>query len=289
MVAAFMTAIPLSGVIGSPISGWLLERMSSIGGLRGWQWLFLIEAIPSLLAGVLTMFVLSNGPQTARWLNESEREVLLSNLRADEDRKRSAAPGHHNLSDAFRSGRVWILCVVYFGINMGNYGVSFWMPQIIKDSVTPDPLNIGLLSMIPWAIGAVAMVWVGHHSDVTGERRWHVGLVCILGAAGLALSAVPGIPPFVVILALAMATSGIIAGSSTFWSLPTSYLTGAAATAGIAWINSVGNLGGYLGPWAIGKIKDMTQSITWAMLLLSAGLLVSATLAVLAFRRRAAT
>src|SRR5690242_3929841 len=142
MVAAFMTAIPLSGVIGGPVSGWLLERMSSVGGLRGWQWLYIVEAVPSLLAGVVTMFFLQDNPHKATWLAAEEKALLLRRLQEDEDAKRTGAPGHHSLSDAFRSPKVWILCFVYFGVVMGNYGIQFWLPQIVKDTLTKDPWQI---------------------------------------------------------------------------------------------------------------------------------------------------
>lgn len=287
MVSAFMTAIPLSGVIGGPISGWLLEHMSSVGGLRGWQWLFLCEAIPSILAGLAAMFFLQDAPHRAKWLGDRERSLLVQRLDEDEIEKRTGTAGHrHNVSGAFRSPKVWLLCLVYFGVVMGNYGVSFWLPQILKDTLTKDPFKIGLLTMIPWAFAAVAMLLVGHHSDATGERRWHVALAAVAGAVGLAISSIPGISGALGLAALTLATMGIISASSTFWSLPTAYLSGTAASAGIAWINSVGNLGGYTGPFAIGKLSDVTHSMTAALVLLSCCCLMSAVIAVTCFKRK---
>ncbi len=287
MVAAFMTAIPLSGVIGGPVSGWLLAKMSSVGGLRGWQWLYLVEAVPSLLAGIVTMFFLQDNPGKAKWLTESERSLLLQRLREEEHMKSSGGFGHHSMADAFGSYRVWLLCLVYFGVVMGNYGIQFWLPQIVKDTLTTNPWHIGLLTTIPWAVAAVAMVLVGHHSDATGERRWHVALAAVAGAVGLSVSAIPGISGAVGLAALTLAAAGVISASATFWSLPTRYLSGAAASAGIAWINSVGNLGGYLSPTLIGKFRQSTHSMTAALLLLSCCCIASALITISFFRQHA--
>jgi len=285
MVAAFMTAIPLSGVIGGPVSGWILDRMSSVGGLRGWQWLYIAEAAPSIVAGIVTMFFLADTPHKAKWLGDLEKSLLIERLQQDEDVK-SAGRGHHSLLDAFRSVKVWLLGLVYFGTVMGSYGISFWLPQIVKDTLTKDPWRIGLLTMIPWGVTAVVMMLVGRHSDATGERRWHVALSATAGAVGLALSAIPGIPGALGLVALTLAASGVISASSTFWSLPTAFLSGTAASAGIAWINSVGNLGGYVSPYLVGKIRDSTHSMTPALLLLSFCCLNSAIVTLLFFRNR---
>jgi sugar phosphate permease len=289
MVAAFMTAIPLSGVIGAPISGWLLDRMTSVGGLRGWQWLYIVEGVPSVLAGIAAMFFLEDSPQKAKWLADGEKLLLLNRLHEEEMAKRLVAPGHHRLRDAFRGYRVWLLCAVYFGIVMGNYGIQFWLPQIVKDTLTKDPWHIGLLTMIPYAIGTVTMVWVGHHSDVTQERRWHVALTCFVGAIGLASSAIPGISGVLGLLALTVATAGLVSASSTFWALPTAYLSGSAASAGIAWINSVGNLGGYVSPFVVGKLRDSTHSMTPALLVLSGCSLVVGLITAACFRHKRIT
>lgn len=288
VISAFMTAIALSGVVGGPVSGWILDKMTSVAGLRGWQWLYITEAVPSILAGIATIVFLQDNPQKAKWLSHDERSLLLERLQEDEILKRSSTPGHHSFSDAFRSRKVWLLCLVYFGIVMGNYGVQFWLPQIIKETLTTDSWHIGLITMIPWGIGAVTMVLVGHHSDVTGERCWHVALSVLVGSIAFALSAWPGIGGVFGLVTLTVAIAGIVSASSNFWSLPTAYLSGTAATAGIAWINSVGNLAGYLSPFLVGKTRDATHSMTLALLLLSLSALGSAILTVLFFRRRPA-
>lgn len=286
MVAAFMTAVPLSGVFGGPVSGWLLDHMSSVGGLRGRQWLYIVEAVPSILAGLVTMLLLADGPRHARWLTSDEKALLIENLELEEGRKRSSGEAHHTLAEAFKSWKVWVLCFVYFGIVMGNYGVSFWLPQIIKDTLTKDPFRIGVLTMIPWGVAAVAMVLVGHHSDNTGERCWHVSGASIIGGLAFAVSAIPGVSGVTGLIALTFATAGIMAASSTFWSLPTALVTGTAASAGIAWINSVGNLAGYFSPALVGKIRDATHNMTPALLLLSFSCLGSAFLTVFFFRKK---
>ena len=285
MVAAFMTAIPLSGLIGGPISGWILHRMSAVGGLRGWQWLFIVEGIPSLIAGAFTMFFLSDNPAKAKWLSEAEKSLLLLRLQEDETGKKSAAAHQHSFADAFRKPHVWLFALIYFGVVTGNYGLQFWMPQIIQDTLTKDTFYIGLLTMIPWSVTAVTMVLAGHHSDVTGERCWHVALPAAAGGLGLALSAIPGISGAFGLFALTIATAGIISSSSTFWSLPTSYLSGTAASAGIAWINSIGNLGGQAGPLILGRVHSARYGLTPALLLLSACCIMSAIVTVAFYRK----
>jgi MFS family permease len=284
MVAAFMTAIPLSGVIGGPISGWLLETMSSVGGLKGWQWLYVFEALPSIVAGLIAMFFLVDGPHKAKWLTERERAIVTRDLAAEEHAKKATGGGHHTIADAFRSLKVWLLCLVYFGFVMGNYGISFWLPQIVKDTITKDSFHIGLLTAIPWAAGAIAMVVVGHHSDRTGERRWHIAITGIIGAAAFVSSGIPGISGGLGLAFLTIATAGLACAYSTFWSLPTSILSGTAASAGIAWINSVGNLAGYFSPYLVGKIRDTTQNMTLALLMLAFFSLLSAIVTVTAFK-----
>jgi len=286
MVAAFMTAIPISGVVGGPISGWIMGAMSHVGGLRAWQWLYLYEALPSIIAGFAALVFLADNPKGARWLNSEEKQLLVERLEEDEQVRRTA--GHHNFAAAFLSGRVWLLALVYFGFVMGNYGVGFWLPQIIKETLTRTPWQIGLLSAIPWGVAAVAMVAMGRHSDQTGERRWHIFVAGMIGAAAFAVSAWPGISGVLGLIALTVATAGITSAFSTFWSLPTGILSGAAASAGIAWINSVGNLAGYVSPFVVGRIRDQTHSMAIALLVLSGSSLISALITVVAFRGREA-
>jgi D-galactonate transporter len=275
MVALFMTAVPLSGMIASPLSGWILKQMSGVGHLQAWQWLFLVEGIPSIAAGLITLYYLTDGPTRAKWLSPDEKALIERRLQEEEAAKKSEGEHRHRLVDAFRSGKVWLLCVVYYGMTMGNYGLGFWLPQMVKDTLTPDPQQIGLILVIPWTLAGIGMVLWANHSDATGERRWHVAIAVMVAAVALALSSVPGIPGLVGLAALTASVIGIMCAFSIFWSLPTGILSGSAAAAGIAWINSVGNLGGYAGPYVMGLVRDATGSLTWALLTLSGACLLS--------------
>ncbi len=287
MVAAFMTAIPISGVIGGPISGFLLEHAFKFGGLRGWQWLFLVEAVPSVVAGFLAMIFLNDSPRTSRWLSDDERGLLMRRLQEDDAAHRDLITDRaHSLGSLFRNRNAWLFSLMYFGVVMGNYGLQFWLPQILKNTLTKDPLQIGFYTVIPWAVTAVTMVVVGHHSDKTGERAWHIAVAGIAGGMGLALSVIPGISGGLILCALTIATAGIITASSNFWAIPTMYLSGAAASAGIAMINSLGNLGGQVGPYLIGEIHDLTGSMTPALLAMAASCWLSAALTLIFFRHR---
>ena len=259
MVALFMTAIAISNVIGSPISGGIMQYMDGVYGWRGWQWLFVLEGLPSVLVGILVVVLLPNGPKTAKWLTPQERDMVIQRIHEEEASKFELGEKHHFL-DAFKDYRVWALAVVYFCGVVCFYAVNFWMPTIIQELgiAKTDFLKVGLISMIPWGLAAVAMVVWGAHSDRTGERRWHAAgglLVGILGLLGLALV---GHDPITSIIALSLVTVGILCWVATFWSLPTAFLSGTAAAAGIAWINSVGNLGGHFGPDLIGRIRTAT-------------------------------
>jgi D-galactonate transporter len=280
MVAAFMTAIALAGVIGGPVSGWILGALAGVGGLKGWQWLYLLEGVPSVLVGVWVLLYLDNGPAKAKWLTQEEQSLLLQRLEQEEAVKKSQGEGCHKFTEAFTHPKVWLLCLVYFGIVMGTYGISFWLPQIIKETITKVPWEIGLISAIPWAVAAIAMVWNGHHSDATGERRWHVAGACIIGSVAFAVSAMPGVGGWAGIAALTVATAGVMSAVSCFWSVPTGILSGTAAAAGIAWINSVGNLAGYVSPMVVGRIRDATHSMTLALSVLSVSVLIAGLLTI---------
>ena len=259
IVALFMTAIALSGVIGGPISGWILNEMDGVYGWRGWQWLFLLEGLPAVVVGAAVLRFLDDGPHSAAWLTAAERAVVQRQLAAEEAQKQAEGNVAHGVADAFRSGRVWACCAIYFGAVMGNYGVTFWLPQIISETITRDPLQIGLVSMIPWGVGAITMVLVGRHSDRTGERRWHIAVPAGIGAVFFLLSGLPSLAGWAGVACLTVATAGMLSAMSSFWALPTAILSGSAAAAGIAWVNSVGNLSGYVSPFVLGAIRDATR------------------------------
>jgi ACS family tartrate transporter-like MFS transporter len=265
IVGSFMAAIPASSAIGAPISG-LILGMNGIGGLDGWQWLFIIEAAPAVLLGFVTYFYLTDRPADAHWLAADERTWLSDRLDA-ERRQREAV---HNLSvwEAMLNPRVWALALVYFGTVACNYGVGFWLPQIIKAFGLSNAMT-GWVTAIPYAIGAVFMVWYGYHSDATGERKGHTAIALLIAAAGIAGSTLTG-NPTLTIIAFTIGACGVFGSLPVFWTLPTAVLSGTAAAAGIAVINSIGNLAGFAGPYAMGWIKDATGSFTGGLLLIAA-------------------
>ena len=284
MVAVFMVAIPLAPFIFSPISAWLMVRLDNVAGLHGWQWLFVAEAIPSLLAGLASLIFLEDGPDSAKWLSTEERALICRRLEEDEAHKKLAFGGNDSFLQAVRKPAVWLFCLIYFGSVAGNYGLQFWLPQIIKNTLSKDLTTIGYLSMIPWGVTVIAMLLIGHHSDKTGERSYHIALPVTAGGIGLAISAIPGIPGWVGLIALTIACAGVVTASSSFWSLPTLYLSGTAAAAGIAMINSLGNLGGYYGPVIVGNISTKFHSTGIAMVVLAGLCLLSAIINIAFFR-----
>jgi MFS family permease len=259
IIALFMTAIAVSGVVGGPLSGWILDVMDGVSGMRGWRWLYLLEGLPSVVVGFVVLRYLDDGPKTATWLTPDERALVQRRLDEDEERKQAEGATAHRIGDAFRSGRVWACCAIYFGAVMGIYGVTFWLPQIVSETISRDTLTIGLISTIPWGVAAVAMVLVGRHSDRTGERRWHIAIPAGLAAVFFFLSGLPALSGWAGVACLTVATAGVMAAASSFWVLPTAMLSGSAAAAGIAWINSVGNLSGYVSPYVLGAVRDATR------------------------------
>ena len=273
MTALFMSAIALSGVIGGPLSGWIMQSFAGVGGLKGWQWLFVLEGLPSVVVGIATLFYLDDSIDGAKWLTSPEKELLKRNISLD-----NASKQHLSITAVFKDGRVWLLGLIYFSFVMGLYGVSFWLPTIIKATGVKDALQIGMLTAIPYGSAVVAMIFVSRSADRTGERRWHIAVPALLGAVGLVLSVTWGQNTVLAMTALTLATMGILTTLPLFWSLPTSFLAGAGAAAGIALINSVGNLAGFVSPFAVGWLKDMTQSTNAGMYLLSVSLVVGALL-----------
>lgn len=271
ITALFMTGIPIAGVVGGPLSGWILQRFNNVNGMPGWQWLFIIEAIPSLITGVITYFYLTDKIGDAKWLSVEEKALLERSL-ANETNKIEV----HDGAGAFKSGRVWTLCACYFGIIMGLYGIGFWMPSLIKASGVTNVLDIGLLTMIPYGFAAVAMVMIGRSSDRTRERRWHVVVPAIIGAAGLIISTYVPHQPAMAVMALTLATVGILGALCQFWSIPPAFLGGAAAATGIALINSVGNLAGFVSPYLVGWIKDTTKSTDIGLYVIAISLVIAA-------------
>lgn len=276
ITALFMTAVPIAGVIGNPLSGWILERLAGVHGLAGWQWMFLVEGLPSVLLGVVVLFTLIDEIDRAAWLTEEEKRLLARNVAADAENAVA-----HSLRDALGNARVWLLGLVYFGIVIGLYGIGFWLPTLVKATGVEGALTIGLLSAVPYAVASLVMILAGWSADRHRERRWHLAAPCALGAVGLAASAVYSAHTIPALLALTMACAGIMAALPLFWSCPTAFLRGAAAAGGIALINSLGNLAGFVSPYMVGFIKDLTHSTDAGLYALSLCLATSAVLVVI--------
>ena len=289
MVAMFMTAIAIAGVLGSPISGAIMQYMNGMNGWAGWQWLFLLEGIPAVLLGFIVLWYLDNGPNEAKWLNDRERAMITQRL--DEDIKQKMdGGGHHNFLESLKDYRVWVLALIYFSEVVGFYGVIFFLPQLVKEMGVVGEFNNGLVSAIPWFFAAIAMVLNGQHSDKTMERRWHIAIPALIAAAGLVITGLAGKEHLVIsMIAITMTCAGCLAVVSCFWSLPTAILTGSAAAGGIALINSFGNLGGYYGPKWIGVIKDKLGDPADALFILAGFLVLCAILTVTVFKPIPAT
>ncbi|MBV8260104.1 MAG: MFS transporter [Paraburkholderia sp.] len=274
MTTWFMTAIALSGVIGGPVSGWILKAFDGANGWQGWQWLFLLEGLPSVIVGVLVFFVLDDRIGNAKWLTEEERALLERNIAA-EDATKEDPP----LMTVLTSARVLVMSLTYFSFVMGLYGVSFWLPTIIKATGVKDALTIGLLSAIPFAAAVIGMVLVAKSADHARERRWHIAVPAAIGALGLVLSVAWAHDTTLAMTALTVATMGILTTLPLFWSLPTAWLAGTGAAAGIALINSIGNLAGFLSPYAVGWLKEATAANDSGMYMLAAFMILGGLLA----------
>ncbi|WP_404992709.1 MFS transporter [Cupriavidus pauculus] len=269
----FMTAIALSGVIGGPLSGWLMQSFDGHNGWSGWQWMFLVEGIPSILVGIWVLLFLDDRIAHAKWLSAEEKALLERNISAENQHKEDPP-----VVQVLSSPRVWLMSAIYFSFVMGLYGVSFWLPTIIKQTGVKGALDVGLLTAIPYGCAVIGMVLVAYSADRSGERRWHIALPALAGAVGLVLSVQWHGDTTLAMVALTLATIGILTTLPLFWSLPTAFLAGTGAAAGIALINSLGNLAGFISPYAVGWLKDLTQSTDSGMYLLAVCMVVGAAL-----------
>jgi ACS family tartrate transporter-like MFS transporter len=279
VTALFMAAAPLSTALGSPISGALLE-MHGLLGLAGWQWMFLIEALPALVLGVVVLFYMTDRPEKAKWLADDERAWLVDEMNAEQAAKKGSAS--HSIWQGLANPKVLALSLVYFGTSAGLYTLGIWAPQIIKEFGLTS-LQVGFLNAIPATLAVIGMVLWAWHSDRTGERKWHVVGACLLASLGLVLAGLSS-TVVAVLAALTLVNIGISSSKPPLWSMPTMFLSGSAAAAGIATINSIGNLGGFVGPAMIGWIKEQTGSFNGGLYFVAGLLVLSAMLTLVVAR-----
>jgi MFS family permease len=250
IIAVFMSAIPVAGIFGNPLSGWIMDSFHGVSAMSGWQWMFLIEAIPAVLIGLMVLFYLDNGIAQARWLNAEEKALLQREVASDAVH---GAKGPHSVAGVFRDARIWWMAFIYFAFVMGQYALTFWLPTLVKATGVQGNLNIGLLSAIPFLC-----------------------VPAMMGAVGFTVAASYTQNTAVSLAFLSLAAAGVLTCAPLFWSLPTAFLTGTAAAAGIAAINSVGNLAGFVSPYLIGYLKDLTGSTQIGMYVLAGALVLGA-------------
>ena len=282
-VAKFMTATSLAGVVGAPLSSALL-KLNGVAGLSGWQWLFLFEGVPTVLVGISVLFVLKNGPDVAEWMTPEERSWLRSELRKDQELY--GATQHHNLLDAFRLPAVWLLAGVYVIIQVGVYIVNLWMPLILSGLArgSGDASLIARYATVPYLLAAICTVVVGWSSDRTNERRGHLACCMALAAVGFAWAAIAQ-NISVALCAMSLVAIGLWSTMGPFWALTTRMIGGAAAAGGVAIITMLGAVGGFLGPYVTGRLRDATDSFASGLYLIG-GLALAASMLSLVVRRQ---
>ncbi|WP_145182695.1 MFS transporter [Pseudomonas sp. URMO17WK12:I11] len=274
MTVLWFIAIPLSGMVGGPLSGWIMNAFAGVQGWAGWQWMFVLEAVPTVVVGLLVLAYLKDGVHQATWLNDEEKVLVTRELAEDNQHKVT----HASVGEFIRDRRLWLLAGIYFCVVMGQYAVTFWLPTLVRNAGVFDPLHIGMLSSLPYLCAIAAMLLVGRSGDKHRERRWHLIVPMIAGAIGLSLAALMGGNVTLSILSLCLAASGILSATSLFWMLPTTLLGGVSAAAGIAAVNSFANLAGFCSPYLIGWITTQTGSSAIGMYLITGVLLIGSSL-----------
>lgn len=256
----FMSGIAFCGIIGGPLSGSIMKFADGSLGLAGWQWLFLLEGLPAIILGLIVWLYLDDEIADAKWLSQEEK-TAWSNQVAKDDKSAET----HLFSAALREPATYTLSLIYLVLAGGIYGLVFWMPQLIKTAGTQDTFVIGLISALPYLVAGISMILLGKNSDRTGERRWHLALATLAGGVGYFLSGYYSDNTIALLIGLVIAATGIISAIGLFWVFPQRFLGGMAAAAGIALINSIGQLGGIISPYMVGKVKDLTGSATWGL------------------------
>jgi ACS family tartrate transporter-like MFS transporter len=279
-VSWFMLAIPLSTVVGGPLAGMLLG-LSGVGGLTGWQWLFLVEGLPAIVLGFVVLGYLTDSPERAKWLEPEERQWLAAKVAAE---GRAAHERHGvGVAKALAHPTVWLLGFVIFACQSGSYGLTLWIPQIVRSLSGLGDLAVSLIATLPYIAAAIGMILIGASSDRSGERFLHIAIPSALAAVGFIFSAY-FTSPVPAMLALTVAAVGDLSTRGPFWSLPTRFLTGGAAAAGIGLINTLGSLGGFVGPYAVGYFRDLTGDYASGLVFLAV-LLLAGSIAAVALRR----
>jgi D-galactonate transporter len=272
--ALFMMGIPVAGVIGGPLSGWIMHAFNGAHGLANWQWLYLLEAGPSLILGALTLVYLPNGIRAAKWLTEPEKKLLEEKIAQD-----GAGKLHAKVGSILTNGRVWFMAAIYFCCMMGLYGVGFYLPTLIKAAGVKDAFDVGMLTAIPYGCAIVAMLLIARSADRLRERRWHFAAAGLMASVGLLLATVFGSNVGLAMIALSLGTAGVLSTMPVFWAWPGAMLGGSAAAAGIGLINSLGNLAGFVSPTIVGWMQDATHSTNAGMYVIAAALFIGACLA----------
>jgi MFS transporter, ACS family, tartrate transporter len=273
--ALFMTAAPVAVMIGAPLSEALLS-LDGAWGLRGWQWLFLVEGLPAVILGIVTLWYMTDRPEQASWLPPRDREWLTAHMAKEQ----SARKTHHGGSElrALLNGRVALICFIYFLNTLVTYGIFLWLPRILQDASGYRGWRLSVITAIPFIVALVGMVLVGRHSDRTGERKGHLAACALTGALGLLIAAFSERDVVMIVLALTICQLGQRSVQGVFWAIPPMFLGGMAAAAGIALINSIGNLGGFVGPWVMGWLRGSSGSYSAGLLVLAGALVIEAAL-----------
>lgn len=274
MTVLWFIAIPISGMIGGPLSGLIMDRMSGVHGWFGWQWMFVIEAIPTVLVGLLVLAVLKDSVQDANWLTQDEKNLVKQELAQDNQHKE----GHASVKEFIADKRLWLLAGIYFCVVMGQYAITFWLPTLIRNSGISDNWHIGLLTSLPYMCAIVVMILAGRSGDHFQERRWHLIIPMCAGALALTFATLFASNLTLSLICLCIAASGVLTASSLIWMLPTNFLGGVSAAAGIAAVNSFANLAGFCSPYLIGWITTNTGSNAIGMFLITAVLIFGASL-----------
>ncbi len=272
-LSIFFMAIPLAGILGGPLSGWVMHSLQGAMSMAGWKWLFLVEALPSLVLGVVILFYLDDGIAGAKWLTDAEKGVLARNVEGDNAHKTA-----HLSIKAFASDRrLWLMAAIYFCVVLGQYGLTFWLPTIIRKAGVSDPLWVGMFTAIPYLCAIAALPLIGASADRRRERRFHLAIPMVVAAAGFATLPLLG-SVGASIVCLCIASAGILASSSQFWSLPTAMLGGVSAAAGIAAVNCFANLAGFFSPAIVGWLNDLTGKSTAGLVFISLAVTLGALL-----------